>query len=224
MERRRVLAGCGAAIAGLLAGCPADTGPGQQSPTAGPAETTGTAPADESTASATRTPPPTPTPTPRPTATPPATPTPTPVPDAETRRTALAAYRAGFEEREAYDRSTQVARVGFDREKYQGAEVRYRDALERAEAAAARFEQAGDLAARAGVPEARRIADEAATHTRRYLIPFAQRGIDAARAAEEGRLEAADERIAEMRELTEAARSSSTNTTFPAGFRFALEL
>jgi len=222
MKRRRVLAGCSAAIAGLLAGCPADLA-GQQSPTPAPSTgADGNAPAEEPTPTATPTPPPTATRTPTATATP--TATPTPIFEVETRRMALGAYRLGFDEREEYDRSTHVARVGFDRGKYQGAQLRYRDALDHAESAAARFEQAADLAAQASAQEARRIADEAATYTRQYLIPFAERGVDAAQAAEEGQFEAAGEAVAEMHEITEAAWASSMNTVVPAGFEHALGL
>jgi hypothetical protein len=222
MERRRVLAGCGVAIAGLLAGCPAEL-TGRPSPSPAPSTgNEGDTPAEKPTPTATPTPPPTPTRTPTATATP--TETPTPIPDVETRRTALGAYRVGFEERKEYDRSTHVAQIGFNRAKYQGAKLRYRDALKHAESAVARFEQAGDLAAQSGVPGARRIADEAATYTRRYLIPFAERGVNAAQAAKEGRFEAAGELVAEMRATTEAAWDSSTNTVVPAGFERALGL
>lgn len=215
MKRRQVLAGCGALLTGLGAGCAAlsDSPPATPTPPSEPAPSTDTATPAEEPATAT----PTGTPTPH---TPDSTGE-TPV-RSEARWQALAAYRAGDETRDEYDESTRIARIGFEREKYGGAEIRYRDAIESAEQAATYFDWAAGWAAHAGATEAREIAESAAGYTRQYLIPFAERGIDASVAADEGRLEEAREYVGEMREILRGADASDLEMAYPAVFENAL--
>ncbi len=224
MNRRRFLAGCTVSLATFVAGCPSDSGAegrSQTSPTA-PTEGSGTPNAEPTPAVTATGESPTPTATATATATP--TDTPGPTPSLEKRQAALDAYRAGFVDRESYDRATREARIGYNRAKYGGAEIRYRDALESAEASVVHFERAGEFARQAGMSEAAGIARETRQYTERYLIPFAQRGIDAASAAKEERLDEASDLIAEMDALVSEARISSLDPASPAAFESALEL
>ena len=223
MYRRRLLSGCGTLLAGFLAGCPADSGGNSEPPTPTPSSQEGPAVSD---GTPTVTPPPSPTPTetPRPTSTPTATTTPTPTPSVERRKVALGAYRAGFEEHTDYDRFTSVARNGFTNGKYQGAQLKYRDALEAAEASIPHFERARDIAAEVGKTRARRLADEAAGYTRQYLVPFAKLGIDAAEAAQAERFADAGDLIDEMETLSREARVSPLQVVTPTSFEYALDL
>lgn len=223
MHRRRLLSGCGTLLAGLLAGCPADAGTDGESPTPTSSDREG---ASGETPTARPPPSPTPTPGPTPTPTPPPTPTatPTPTPSVERRQVALGAYRAGFADREDYDRFTSVARDGFTNGKYQGAELKYRDALEAAEASIPHFERAGDIAAEVGKTRASDMAGEAAGYTRQYLVPFAELGIDAARAAQEERFGDTGDLIEEMEVLSREARVSPLQVVTPTSFEFALDL
>jgi len=209
MDRRQVLATLGSVLLGACAGCPAGSDasgdPSGVSPTTTPTNT-----------------PEPPTGTPTETATP--FPTPTPTPSVEKRETALAAYREGFADRRDYDEATNIARVGYNRGKYQGAEGRYQDAVELGESSAAHFERARDLATETGVIEAQERADKAVAYTRQFLIPFAKRGVDAARAAQNGAFEEAAGHIAEMESITEQATESSLEVVFPWTFEDALGL
>jgi hypothetical protein len=223
MHRRRLLSGCGTLLAGLLAGCPGDSGGKGESPTPTPADPEATA-VPEETPTPPPTPPPSPTPTPTPTPRPTPTATSTPTPSVERRQVALGAYRAGYEERTDYDRFAGVARDGFTNRKYQGAELRYRDALGAAEASVPHFERARDIAAEVGKTRARKLADEAAGYTRQYLLPFAKRGIDAAEAAQERRFADAGDLIDEMETLSREADVSPLQVVTPTSFENALDL
>ena len=213
MKRRKVLAGCGLLLSGAVAGCAAlsDSPPATPTPPSDATPSTNTAtPTDES-ATAT----PTETPTPR-------------TPDSETpvrteaRWQALASYRAGDETRDEYDESTRIARIGFEREKYGGAEIRYRDARESGKQAATYFDWAAGWADHAGATEAREIAESAAGYTRQYLIPFAERGMDASVVAKQGRLGKARDHVGEMREILRDAEASDLEMAYPAVFENAL--
>lgn len=217
MKRRQVLAGCGLLLTGAGAGCAALSDSPPATPTPEPNSTPAAEPTPaEEPATATTTE----TPTPRPPDG--AGETPEPPGRSEARWQALAAYRAGDEARDEYDESTRIARIGFERESYGGAEIRYRDAVESAEQAATYFDWAAGWAAHAGATEAREIAESAAGYTRQYLIPFAERGIDASAAADEGRLEEASEHIGEMRETLRDAEASDLEMAYPAVFENAL--
>jgi hypothetical protein len=211
MERRQFLTGCGALLAGVGAGC-AGVFETPDGPT--PAATPDAGPS-------TPDPPPAETPTPGPTETPEPTPEPTPTAtpaDTLARREALTAYRAGHAGLDAYDRDTYVARVGFERAKYGGAAVRYRDAVDRADQSATYFDWAAGWAARADRPAARTLAADAATYTRRFLLAFARRGVDAAEAAKAGRLDEAGEHVAAMRALSRGAASADVGVAEPLDF------
>lgn len=218
MNRRRVLTGSGALLAALLAGCPgsAGTGDSARTPTAdsetpSPAETP-------------RTPAPTPTPTPTATETPTPSPTPTATPSVERRQVALGAYRAGFKQRTEYDEAVRVGRDGFTNRKYEGAELKYSQAVESAEAAITHFERAGDIASETGKSQARGLADEALGQFRQYLRPFAERGVEAAQAAQDGHFEEAGDLIDEMETLSAELRVSPLRTVSPTVFENALGL
>jgi hypothetical protein len=230
MKRRQLLAGCGALLTGAGTGCvglfDATT---RQSGEATP---------DPAATDAGSTPPPTPshspTPTPTPVAPPDRSPTPTsdgtpasiPTPDPTSaaedsvtaRREALTAYRAGDARLDAYDRDTQVARIGFERAKYGGAAARYRDAVEEAEQAATYFDWAAGWATLADRPAARGVAASAAAYTRRYLREFASRGVAASEAARAGRLDEARDHVAAMHSTARAARSAATSLVTPPAF------
>ncbi|MEF8781636.1 MAG: hypothetical protein V5A39_07640 [Haloarculaceae archaeon] len=218
MKRRQVLAGCGAVLAGLGAGCGALSDSPPESPTPPPdtpSSTDDATPPDEPTTAT-----PTGTPTPR-------TPdgpegTPGSPGRSEARWQALASYRAGDETRDEYDESTRIARIGFERAKYGGAEIRYRDARESGEQAATYFDWAAGWAGHAGQTEAREIAESSAGYTRQYLIPFAERGIDASAAAKQGRLEEAREHVGEMRQILRDGEASDLEMAYPAVFENAL--
>lgn len=227
MERRQFLAGGATSLAVLAAGCAGflggDGGASTPSPGATPTLTAPTSPDDPTdTAQSTPTPAATPSPTPTETGTPTASPTPTP--DKETEREAFVAYRDGYEDRQSYDRSTHVARIGFNRAKYGGAAIRYNQALESARAAIAHFEEAAALAGREGHAEARDIAEESIEYTERFLIPFVERGIDAAQAAKQGRFPEARDHVAEMASISSDARSASIRMVVPRVFGKALGL
>lgn len=228
MNRRRFLASGGVLLAGLVAGCPAGSD------------------AEEPTPAATPTPPPSPTPTPTPppegddTATPESTPagtatpttsgtatpvgTPTPTPSVELRQAALAAYRAGFADRESYDRATKDARIGYNQGRYEGAAIRYGDAVDSAQSSVDAFDRAGERAGEAGMADARAVARNAIQYTERYLVPFAELGVDAARAAQRGNFGDAGDLVGEMEALASEARESSLNTAHPAVFEDELGL
>jgi hypothetical protein len=221
MERREVLSGCGLLVAALGAGCTGLLGaePSTSNPTPGTATHATPAVPPQSPGTPGGTPPagaggPTPE----------GTATPTPTPDPARQREALAAYRNGFEKRRSYGRSTEVARIGFNRGKYGGATTRYRDALERANRSVERFRTARDLADGLGRPEASRLGDRAATYTERYLVPFARRGVDASEATQQGRLEAAGEHVARMRSIVDDAASSGLDIALPDRFEDAVGL
>lgn len=224
MKRRQFLAGGATGLTVLATGCAGflggDGGSSGASPTLTPPEPPDGEPADtaQSTSTPTLTPTPTPTPTPAPTV------SLTPTPDKETEREAFVAYRAGFEDREAYDRSAEIARIGFNRAKYGGAKIRYNQALESARAAITHFEEAADLADQEGYAEARDIAEESIAYTERFLIPFVERGVDAARAAKQGRIAEARDLVAEMASISSDARSASIRMAVPRTFGKALGL
>lgn len=215
MKRRQVLAGCGLLLSGAGAGCAAlsDSPPATPTPPSDATPSTDTATPTDEPATAT----PTETPTPR-------TPDGTGETPARTeaRWQALASYRAGDETRDEYDESARIARIGFEREKYGGAEIRYRDARESGEQAATYFDWAAGWAAQAGATEAREIAESAAGYTRQYLIPFVERGMDASVAADEGRLGEARDHVGEMREILREAEASDLEMAYPAVFENAL--
>ena len=220
MNRRHVLAESGALLAALLAGCPGSAGTGDSTPTPTPTSEPGTATASDSPPTLT----PMPTPTPPPTTTPTPTPTPTATPSVERRKAALGAYRAGFGQRTEYDEAVRVARDGFTNRKYQGAELKYSQAVESAEAAITHFERAGEIAAETGTSGARELAEEALGQVRQYLLPFAELGVEAARAAQDGRFEDARGLIGEMETLSEELRVPPLRMVSPTIFENALSL
>jgi hypothetical protein len=221
MKRRRVLAGSVTLLAALLAGCPGseETGESTATPTATATADTGTA----SRADGPPTPTPTPTPTP-PTETPTPSPTPTATPSVQRRQVALGAYRAGFEQRKEYGEATRVARDGFTNRTYEGGELKYSQAVESAEAAITHFERAGEIATETGTSQARELADEALGRVRQYLLPFAELGVEAARAAQDGRFEDAGDLVGEMETLSEELRVSPLRMVNPGIFENALGL
>lgn len=220
MNRRRVLAGSGALLAALLAGCPGSDGIGDSTVTPTPTTDTGTT----SQAGGPQTPTPTSTPTPTATEAPTPTPTPTATPSVERRQVALGAYRAGFEQRKTYDEATRVARDGFTNQRYEGAELKYSQAVESAEAAITHFERGGEIAAEMGKSQARKLADEARGEVRQYLLPFAELGVDAARAAQDARFEDAGDLVDQMETLSEELRVASLRMVSPTIFENALGL
>lgn len=220
MNRRRVLAGSGALLAALLAGCPGSAETDGSTATPTPTAVAGT----PSMADGPPTPASSPTPTPEPTETPTPSPAPTATPSVERRKAALGAYRAGFAQQKEYHESVRVARNGFTNRKYRGAELKYSQAIESAEAAITHFERAGEMASETGKSQARELADEALGEVRQYLLPFAELGIDAARAAQDGRFEEAGDRIDRMETLSEELRVSPLRMVSPAVFQNALGL
>lgn len=222
MNRRRFLASGGVLLAGLLAGCPA----GSDAEESTPAATATPAPNPPSEGGDTPDRASTPAGTASPTATGTATPvgTPTPTPSVEVRQAALDAYRAGFADRESYDRAAKDARIGYNQGRYQGAAIRYGDAIESANSAVDHFDRAVERAGAAGLADARAVARDASQYTERYLVPFAELGVDAARAAERGDFGDAGDLVGEMATLTSEARESSLNTAHPAVFQYELGL
>lgn len=221
MDRRQFLAGCGVLLAGVGAGCSgvfdSPAGPVPDATSAGtPTEPEPTpdpdrTPAGPDAAGSPESPPETPT----------ATPIPTPSVE---EREALTAYRAGYRRRGAYDRATRDARVGFERGKYGGAAVRYRDAVEQAERSATYFDWAAEWASRSRHPDARKTANAAAAYTRRYLVAFASRGVDASEAAKRGRIDEASEHVVAMRSIVGAAESAEVVVALPSVFEDGLGL
>jgi hypothetical protein len=215
MKRRQLLAGCGALLAGAGTGCvglfdstsgrtdDATPEPNPSDPDATPVPPTPRGP----TATPTATPHSTSVPTPDPT--PSTAPGPTPVPDdvATARREALTAYRAGYRGLDAYDRDTEVARIGFERAKYGGAAARYRDAVDEAAQSATYFDWAAGWAALGDRPGAREAAESAVAYTRRVLREFASRGVAASEAANAGRLDEARDHVTAMRSAVARGRS-----------------
>lgn len=220
MNRRRVLAGCGALFTGLLAGCPGNTE--TETPVATQTPPTATPTASPVDGPAT----PTPTATATPTASVRQTPSPTPTatPSVERRKAALGAYRAGFEQRAAYDEAVSVARDGFTNQKYEGAALKYSQAVEAATAAITHFERAGTIAEESSKPQASELANEAVGAVRQYLRRFAELGGEAARAAQDGRFDDAGDLIETMNTLTEELRASPLRTVSPDTFETALGL
>jgi hypothetical protein len=189
---------------------------------------------ESTTQSATATPTPTEisTPTPTPTATATATPTPTatatatptPTPSTETEQEALQAYQAGDYDFDSVSNAGSDASNLYNNEGFQRAEDEFRNTIEISRKAAEHFDEAATLASEAGHEEAKRIADEASTHLTEYWIPWAELGIEASEAAQDGRMDEAGESAEEAAQLTEESEYAETTIAEPDEFRDALGL
>lgn len=187
-----------------------------QSATATPTPTEISTPTPTPTATATATPTPTPTAT--------ATATPTPTPSTETEQEALDAYRAGDYDFNSVTNYGSAASNYFNSGSYQTAEEEFRETLENSRDAVAHFDEAATLANEAGQDEAKQIADEASKHLTEYWIPWAEEGIEASEAAQDGRTDDAEEHSAEAARLTEESEYAETTIAEPDEFRDALGL
>lgn len=202
MRRRAALGLFVSAFLGVAAGCSSTTEPSDSTPT-------------QTTIS-------TPTQTPTATSTPTATPTPTP--STELEEDSLVEYRAGDEDYENADRSGETASRMYGEEQYQEAEEEFRNTVEDAQAAIDHFTQAADLASESNHAEAYNLADEAATYVTQYWVSWGEEGIAAARAAQDGRFDDAEEHASEAASISEASEDAAIEIAAIDEYRDALDL
>jgi len=183
--------------------------------------TTGTPPQTEI-STPTPTPTATATATPTPTATATATPTPTPSP--ETEQEALQAYQAGDYDFESVSNLGSSASNHFNSGRYNEAQEDFQETLETSQDAVAHFDEAETLAGQAGHEEAKEIAKEASKHLTEYWIPWAEEGIAASEAAQDGRTDEAEKHSEEAQRLTNESEYAETVIAEPDEFRDALGL
>ncbi|WP_251331091.1 hypothetical protein [Haloplanus pelagicus] len=112
----------------------------------------------------------------------------------------------------------------YGEEGYKEAEEEFSHTVERAEAAIDHFNQAADLASETNHSEAYNLADEAATYVTEYWVRWAEKGIEAAQAAQDERFDDAEEHAAEAASISDASEDAAVEITAIDEYREALGL